>query len=90
MLLGSVHGCVTLRYSKFYFFGHELPNSFPLFRVKKLFLQNPTYIKKILGNIDYIFANIVKRFTTPEYFLLYTRGSVGIFESPHIITINQQ
>ena len=48
MLLGSVHGCVTLRYSKSYFFGHELSNSFPLFRVKKLFLQNPIYKKKFL------------------------------------------
>ena len=64
-----------------FLYGHELANSFLLFRVHKCFLQ---MIKIFFLEAQItIFASLVIWFTIPEYFPLHVKGSVGIFESPH-------
>ena len=66
--------------------GHELANSFLLFRVHKCFL-------KMIKNLSWrhrlhFFVSIVMWFTIPEYYLLQVKGCVGMFEgSPHVWTV---
>ena len=65
-----------------FLYGHELANSFLLFRVHKCFLQ---MIKIFFLEAQItIFASLVIWFTIPEYFPLHMKGSVGIFEGPHM------
>ena len=64
-----------------FLYGHELANSFLLFRVHKCFSQ---MIKIFFFEAEItFFASLVIWFTVPEYFPLHVKGSVGIFESPH-------
>ena len=79
--------CVELHYSKIskselISMGHELANSFLLFRVHKCFL-------KMIKNLSWrhrlhFFVSIVLWFTIPEYFVLHVKGSVVMFEGRHM------
>ena len=66
-----------------FLYGHELANSFLLFRVHKCFLQINDKNVFLEAQIT-IFASLVIRFIIPEYFPLHVKGSVGIFEGQHM------
>ena len=79
--------CVELHYSKIskselISMGHELANSFLLFRVHMCFL-------KMIKNLSWrqrlhFFVSIVLWFAIPECFVLHVKGSVVMFEGRHM------
>ena len=62
--------------------GHEVANSFLLFRVHKCFFKSDK--KSSLETQITFFVSIVMWFTIPEYHLLQVKGCVGTFEGRHM------
>ena len=66
-----------------FLWGYELAYSLLLFRIRKCFFLQIIKKKFLEVHITF-FASLVIGFTIPEYFPSHVKGSVGIFESPHM------